>query len=298
MSWRTLADSESTPTRAPRKAPPPMPSQTIVITGASDGIGAAAARKLSADGHSVVLVGRSPDKTAAVATEVGAPYHVADFADLDQVRALADDLAAAYPRIDVLANNAGGIMGHRTLTKDGFELTFQVNHLAPFLLTHRLLPVLTASRAKIIQTSSIAARIFGHVDLDDLGLEKGYSPDRAYGNGKLQNILFTRELDRRYADQGIAAAAFHPGVVGTNFASDTTHPMRFVYHTPLIKNLFTISPQRGARGLVWLAENEPGTTWPSGEYFERNHVAKSNPQARDPQLAAGLWDRSAELVGL
>ena len=275
-----------------------MTSQTIVITGASDGIGAAAARRLSADGNTVVLVGRSAAKTAAVADEPGAPHHLADFSALDEVRALADTLAAAYPQIDVLANNAGGIMGPRQLTGDGFELTFQVNHLAPFLLTNRLLPVLTASRAKVIQTASIAARLFGHLDLDDLGLEKGYSPDHAYGNGKLENILFTRELDRRYGDQGIAAAAFHPGVVGTNFASDTTHPMRFLYHTPVIKNLFTISPARGARGLVWLAENEPGTTWPKGEYFEHNKVARSNPQARDAALAAALWDRSAELVGL
>ncbi|HEY0240804.1 MAG TPA: SDR family NAD(P)-dependent oxidoreductase, partial [Friedmanniella sp.] len=186
-----------------------MPNQTIVITGASDGIGAAAARKLSAEGHEVVLVGRSPDKTAAVANELGAPYLVADFSDLAEVRTLADRLATTYPRIDVLANNAGGIMGHRQLTVDGFELTFQVNHLAPFLLTNLLLPVLTTSRAKVIQTASIAARMFGHLDLDDLGLEQGYSPDRAYGNGKLENILFTRELDRRFADQGIAAAAFH-----------------------------------------------------------------------------------------
>jgi len=275
-----------------------MTSQTIVITGASDGIGAAAARKLKADGHLVVLVGRSRDKTAAVANELAAPFHVADFSELGEVRRLADELAAAYPRIDVLANNAGGIMGHRQLTVDGHELTFQVNHLAPFLLTNLLLPVLTASGAKVIQTSSIAARMFGHLDLDDLDLEQGYSPDRAYGNGKLENILFTRELDRRYGDQGIAAAAFHPGVVGTNFASDTTHPMRFLYHTPVVKNLFTISPQRGARGLVWLAENTPGATWPSGEYFERNKPAKSNPQARDAALAVGLWDRSAEMVGL
>lgn len=275
-----------------------MTSQTIVITGASDGIGAAAARRLNADGHLVVLVGRSREKTAAVANALAAPYHVADFSDLAEVRRLAAELTEAYPRIDVLANNAGGIMGSRQLTVDGQELTFQVNHLAPFLLTNLLLPVLTATGAKVIQTSSIAARLFGHIDLDDLGLEKGYSPDRAYGNGKLENILFTRELDRRYGDQGIAAAAFHPGVVGTNFASDTTHPMRLLYHTPLINKLFTISPQRGASGLVWLAENTPGATWPTGEYFQRNKPARSNPQADDPQLAAALWDRSAELVGL
>lgn len=275
-----------------------MTRKTIVITGASDGIGAAAARRLHADGHEVVLVGRSPAKTGALAAELGATSYTSDFADLDDVRRLADDLGSNHPRVDVLANNAGGIMGHRTLTTDGHELTFQVNHLAPFLLTNLLLPTLISSDAKVVQTASIAARLFGHVDLDDLGLERGYSPDRAYGNGKLENILFTRELDRRHGADGVAAAAFHPGLVGTNFASDTTHPMRFLYHTPVIKNLITISPERGAKGLVWLATHEPGRDWPTGQYFERNKVAKSNPQARDAELARGLWDRSAELVGL
>ena len=275
-----------------------MDRKTIVITGASDGIGAAAARELKHQGHEVVLVGRSPAKTGALAAELGAPSYTSDFADLDDVRRLADELGANHPRIDVLANNAGGIMGHRSLTTDGFESTFQVNHLAPFLLTNLLLPTLTSSRATVVQTASIAARLFGHVDLDDLQLERGYSPDRAYGNGKLENILFTRELDRRHGADGIAAAAFHPGVVGTSFARDTTHPMRFLYHTPVIKNLFTISPERGAKGLVWLSTQEPGRDWPTGEYFERNKVAKSNPQARDADLARGLWDRSAELVGL
>lgn len=112
--------------------------QTIIITGASDGIGAAAACQLSARGERVVLVGRSQQKTAAVANELRAPYHLADYADLDQVRNLASELRATYPRIDVLANNAGGIMGHREVTKDGFEKTFQVNHLAPFLLTQAI----------------------------------------------------------------------------------------------------------------------------------------------------------------
>jgi NAD(P)-dependent dehydrogenase (short-subunit alcohol dehydrogenase family) len=122
-----------------------MPQQTIVITGASDGIGAAATRQLAANGENLVLVGRSPAKTAAVAKEVGAPYFVADFADLAQVRELAGKVQDAYPRVDVLANNAGGIMGDRAVTRDGFEKTFQVNHLAPFLLTNLLLPTLIAS---------------------------------------------------------------------------------------------------------------------------------------------------------
>jgi NAD(P)-dependent dehydrogenase (short-subunit alcohol dehydrogenase family) len=274
-----------------------MAPQTIVITGASDGIGAAAARQLSAQGERVVLVGRSRAKTAAVAGELGAPYHLADYADLGQVRALAAELRASYPRIDVLANNAGGIMGDRVLTKDGFELTFQVNHLAGFLLTHLLMPALIAGRARVVQTSSIAAQRYGHLDLDDLQNERGYAPQRAYGNAKLENILFTRELHRRYHDQGLSAAAFHPGIVATGFASDTTHVMRRIYHSPL-KHLVTISPERGALTLVWLAQGTPGRTWQSGGYYAKNKPARTSAQARDPRLAEQLWDRSAALLQL
>ncbi|WP_416986229.1 SDR family NAD(P)-dependent oxidoreductase [Streptomyces sp. T028] len=272
--------------------------QTIVITGASDGIGASAARQLAARGEEVVLVGRSQAKTAAVAQDLGARHYVADFADLAQVRDLAGKLNAAYPRIDVLANNAGGIMGDRELTVDGFEKTFQVNHLAPFLLTSLLMPALTAGNAKVVQTASAAAKQWGHIDMDDLQNEKDYAPNKAYGNGKLANILFTRELHRRYHAQGIAAVAFHPGVVATNFASDTTHFMRYVYHTPVIKNLFTISPDKSAKELVWLAEGTPGTTWQPGEYYEKRKPAPSTEQARDRELARLLWDRSADLLSL
>jgi len=274
-----------------------MEQQTIVITGASDGIGAAAARQLSAQGERVVLVGRSQAKTAAVANELGAPYHLADYADLDQVRNLASELRATYPRIDVLANNAGGIMGGREVTKDGFEKTFQVNHLAGFLLTYLLMPTLIPSRAKVLQTSSIAAQRYGHVDIDDLQNETSYAPQKAYGDAKCENILFTRELHRRFHDQGISAVAFHPGVVATNFASDTTHIMRRIYHSPL-KHLFTISPAKGAEPLVWLAEGTPGRTWRSGGYYEKNKPAKTNPQADDARLAQQLWDRSAAMLNL
>jgi NAD(P)-dependent dehydrogenase (short-subunit alcohol dehydrogenase family) len=276
-----------------------MPQQqVIVITGASDGIGTAAARQLSARGEKVILVGRSPDKTAAVARTLDAPYFTTDFADLAQVRGLAARLQEACPRIDVLANNAGGIMGARELTADGFEKTFQVNHLAPFLLTSLLMPTLTASGAKVIQTASVAARMYGRMDIDDLQNEKAYAPQKAYGDAKLANILFTRELHRRYHDRGVAAAAFHPGVVGTSFASDTTHFMRRVYHTPVIKSLLTISPDKGADQLTWLAEGTPGTTWQPGEYYEKRKPAPSSAQARDPELARQLWDRSAALLSI
>jgi NAD(P)-dependent dehydrogenase (short-subunit alcohol dehydrogenase family) len=274
-----------------------MAQQTIIITGASDGIGAAAARQLSANGERVVLVGRSQAKTAAAADELGAPYHLADYADLDQVRNLASELRTTYPRIDVLANNAGGIMGAREVTRDGFEKTFQVNHLAPFLLTHLLMPALIPGQAKVLQTSSIAAQRYGHVDIDDLQNDKRYAPQKAYGDAKLENILFTRELHRRFHDQGISAVAFHPGIVATSFASDTTHVMRYVYHSPL-KRLFTIPADRGAEALVWLAEGTPGSTWLPGGYYDKKRPAITNAQAGDARLAQQLWDRSAAMLEL
>ncbi|MEA3387828.1 MAG: SDR family NAD(P)-dependent oxidoreductase [Pseudomonadota bacterium] len=172
--------------------------QTIVVTGASDGIGAEAARQLSARGEHVVIVGRSPGKTAAVAEELGAPYHVADYADLSQVRTLADELRAAYPRIDVLANNAGGLFKAET-TRDGFDKMIQVNHLAGFLLTNLLMDRLVESGAKIIQTSSIGARwLAGRLDADRFDGRTDRSIFTTYGDTKLMNQLFTKELARRY----------------------------------------------------------------------------------------------------
>ena len=270
--------------------------KTVVITGASDGIGAAAARRLAAAGDRVVVVGRSPERTRAVAEEIGADHHLADFADLAQVRRLAEELLAAYPSIEVLANNAGGIMGARQTTVDGYEKTFQVNHLAPFLLTRLLMPSLVAGRATVIQTASIAARVLAKFDVEDLQAEHAYSAQAAYGNAKLANILFTSELQRRSGDQGISAVAFHPGVVATSFASDTTSLMRFIYHTPL-KRLFTIRPDKAADELVWLAEGTPGETFTPGAYYESKVVAQNvNPLSLDADLAARLWDESEEMV--
>ncbi|KIH99366.1 hypothetical protein LP52_07620 [Streptomonospora alba] len=271
--------------------------KTIVITGASDGIGAAAARRLHRDGHRVVIVGRSPQKTRAVAREIGADHHLADFASLDEVRGLAAELNTAYPRIDVLANNAGGVFGDRTKTVDGFEKTFQINHLAPFLLTRLLMDTLIAGKATVVQTSSVGARMSGPVDLDDLDQDRRFGAVRAYNAAKLENILFTRELHRRYHAQGVSTAAFHPGNVATSFATESDSILKYITGNRIGRSLL-ITPEKGADQLVWLAQGRPGIDWSSGAYYERRKPAKRvNPQALDADLARRLWDRSEELLG-
>ncbi|RDG39707.1 SDR family NAD(P)-dependent oxidoreductase [Streptomyces corynorhini] len=275
--------------------------KVIVVTGASDGIGAAAARKLHADGHTVAVVGRSAEKTRAVAAELGADSFVADFTRFDDVERLAAELRAAYPRIDVLANNAGGVFGTRTKTVDGFEKTFQVNHLAPFLLTRLLLDRLIASRASVLQTSS-TVRFSKEIHLDDLDHDRDYDPVRAYGASKLENILFTTELHRRHHADGLSAACFYPGNIETNFASDTTSPImrtvRFLGTRPVIGRVLLSTPEQGADQIVWLAESTPGRDWrPGAYYYKRKDVRPKNSQAADPGLARRLWERSEELLG-
>ena len=267
----------------------------MVITGASDGIGAAAARRLHGEGHQVVIVGRSPHKTKAVADELACPYFVADYAHLSDVRHLAKELLEHFPRIDVLANNAGGVMGPRSLTDDGNERTTQVNHLSPFLLTNLLMERLVSSRASVIQTSSLANRWSGRLDLDDLSLERRYTPMRAYGRSKLMNILFTRELHRRFHDAGISSAAFHPGVVRTSFSSEFGGLLHAGYSS-LVRHLFR-TPERGAQTLEWLANNDPGRAWQSGEFYKDEKVYRAGKQAYDDALASSLWEISLKVVG-
>jgi NAD(P)-dependent dehydrogenase (short-subunit alcohol dehydrogenase family) len=272
-------------------------SKTIVITGASDGIGAAGARQLHRDGHRVIITGRSPAKTQAIADELGTECFVADFTRLDDVRKLAAALDGTCPCIDVLVNNAGGIFGDRAKTADGFEQTFQVNYLAPFLLTNLLMDKLRTSRASVIQTASSGARLFGHLNIDDLDHDRDFTPQLAYGTAKLEDILFTKELHARYHAQGLSAAAFNPGAVATSFATGSDSFMRRIYSSR-IGRAFMATPEKGASQMVWLAETTPGTDWQSGTYYEKHKPARrNNPQALDPDLARRLWDRSADLLG-
>jgi len=185
--------------------------KTIVITGASDGIGAAAARKLAEQGERLLLVGRSRDKLASVAEPLKAESFVADFERLTDVRALATWILERTERIDVLANNAGGVFAQRVVTLDGNERTMQVNHYAGFLLTNLLMDVLLRSSATIINTSSVGAQAFGQLDLADLDLARRYKTMKAYGDSKLANILFAKGLHARFHAQGLSAVAFSPG---------------------------------------------------------------------------------------
>ncbi|ONK14577.1 SDR family NAD(P)-dependent oxidoreductase [Streptomyces sp. MP131-18] len=273
-------------------------SKVIVITGASDGIGATAARLLNQRVHEVIVVGRSPQKTAAVAAELGVNHFVADFARLDDVRKLAADLDAAYPRIDILANNAGGVFGDPVRTVDGFEKTFQINHLAAFLLTTLLMDKLVASRATVIQTTTLHGGNVRKLDLDDLNSDGNLNPIRAYNAAKLENVLFTKELHRRYHSQGLSSAVFYPGIVRTSFGSETTSRlMKFLSSSRAVHATVGTPPEKGADQLVWLAESEPGRDWASGEFYvKRKTGARLNRLAHDADLARGLWQRSEQLI--
>jgi NAD(P)-dependent dehydrogenase (short-subunit alcohol dehydrogenase family) len=271
--------------------------RVVVVTGGSDGIGAAAARMLASRGDEVVIVGRSPDKTRAVAAQTGAKWHVADFTRLDQVRDLARELRARHSRVDVLLNNAGLIAGpQRTVTADGHELTFQVNHLAGFLLTMLLREPLAAARGKVITTSSRAGTARdATVVTDDLDMADRYDGLRAYKASKLANILFTRELARRWGPLGVSAAAAHPGMVRSQWGRSGPAAVRLVMNSPF--RLAMRSPERGADTLVWLATSTPGRDWESGGYFADRKPANANRAADDASLAAELWDRSARICG-
>ena len=272
-----------------------MDVKNIVITGASDGIGKAAAKQLKNLGHNVIIVGRSREKTKKVAEELSAPYHIADYAKLSDVVRLAEELNS-YDRIDVLCNNAGGVMAERVETADGLERTFQVNVLAGFLLTRLLIDKLIASHATVVQTSSIAANLFG-ADFDgkDFLNEKNYAPFKAYGYAKLEDILFTRELNRRYKDKGINAVAFEPGVVRTNFAAESKGFVKFCYHSPL-KYLFTITPKHSAERLVRLATGVPDKDFITGEVYSKNKPMRLKFQDESGEVAKNLWEFCTKLT--
>jgi retinol dehydrogenase 12 len=267
-----------------------------MLTGATRGIGQAAAIELAREGVELALVGRDPERVKAVAAQAqavggSAPIHehVADLTLMSDVRALAEEASARYEHIDVLANNAGALFASRKLTSEGFEQTFALNHLAPFLLTNLLRERLQGGR--VVTTASDAHKA-GMLDLDDLQSEKSYSAMRVYGTSKLCNILFTRELAKRAPE--LHANCFHPGVVRTGFGKNENGVWRAL---TTLGGPFFRSPRRGAKSLVWLAVSH-GAADLDGEYVVDEKVQSPSGQARNDTLAEGLWERSAELVGL
>jgi len=301
---RDPAARAALPAGPPDRTATPLRGRTVVLTGGSSGIGAAAAERLVDLGARVLVVGRSAAKTAAVADRIGAVPLVADFARLDDVRRLADELLGLCPRIDVLANNAGAIYPERLVTVDGHEMTFQINYLAGFLLTGLLLPRLaTTPGSRVLVTSSVVSRV-GHLDLDDLDRSRRrYQQFAVYADSKLATVLFVRELSRRVAARGDAAGgptatAFHPGSVATAIGRDTWY-LAWFNRSP-VNRLFARRPHQGAAPLVALAARaDPGAV--DGAYlhrFRRRERLLTSHQSRDPELARGLWDRSAALVGL
>ncbi len=283
-----------------------MKGRVCLITGASSGIGEASAIGLARKGASLVLLcrnrGRGEAAIARIRARTGAgdiELLIADLASQSQIRAAAAQFLDSGRKLHVLLNNAGLIIRQRTVTEDGIETTFAVNHLAYFLLTNRLLARLRESApARIVSvSSSLHKRGYGdgRIAFGDLAGETAYSGYKAYGQSKLANILFTRELARRLDGTGVTANALHPGVVATGFAGNNRSALwriaRATYRP------FSLSPERGARTSVWLA-TDPALATVTGRYFHNCKQRQPAPQARNDEDAARLWRISEQMTGL
>ena len=279
-----------------------MGNRVCLITGATSGIGKATAMGLANMGASVVMVGRDQGRGEAALAETrqkspnaSVDLMLADLSSQEQIHRLADEFKEAYPRLDVLINNAGVIRSKRTTTADGIEMTFAVNHLACFLVTNLLLDLLEASApSRIINVASGEERN-GTIDFDDLQGEKEYKTAKAYGQSKLANVLFTYELARRLEGTGVSANCLHPGAgVRTNLGSGVSGVFGFTVRalTPLMK-----SPEKGAATSVYLASSAE-VEGLSGGYFVKKTEARSSDASHDERLARRLWEVSAELTNL
>jgi retinol dehydrogenase-12 len=275
-----------------------MRDRVCLVTGATSGIGRVAAVTLAGMGATVLLTGRDRGRGEAVIEEIRrgggtAEFLQADFASLRAVRELAADVRSRHPRLDVLLNNAGGVSMERRLTPDGFEQTFAVNHLAAFLLTEELRDLLVASApARIVTVSSEAHRALETLDFDNLQCERRYKPLLAYSISKLANVMFTYELDRRLRDRGVTANCVHPGVVNTGIWGASRGFIRMLIW---LAQPFMISSERGARPLIKLA-SDPDCATTSGCYFKKEKAVRSSPLSYDSEVAARLWQTSAELI--
>lgn len=279
-----------------------MRNKICLVTGATAGIGAVTARELAARGAAVVVVGRNPQKCETTVRDIRhrtgndqVSFLVADLAGQQAIHELAESFKRKYPRLDVLINNAGGLFMTRQESPDGIEMTFALNHLSYFLLTHLLMEALrSASAARIINVSSNAHQS-ARLNFDDLEARTGYSGFAVYGRSKLANLLFTYELARRLQGSGMTANALHPGFVATNFGTNNGWFTRLIMRG--ILHRFAASPEEGARTSVYLATAQE-VDGVSGCYFVQEKPAHSAPGSYDLLAAERLWQISEQMTGI
>jgi len=283
-----------------------MQGKTVVVTGGNSGIGFETAAALAAMGARVLVTARNAEKgraavgeiTGRLGGEAQVQLVVFDLSDLSSVRRGAAEILELAPRLDVLVNNAGVVLGDRRVTVDGYEATFATNHLGPFLLTYLLLERLKASApARIVTVASTAHNTARQgLPFDDLQSEHRYRSMRVYGQSKLANILFTKELARRLEGTGVTANCLHPGTVRTGYARDGDANGLLAFGVTVVGPFF-LSPAKGARTSVYLASS-PEVAEVSGEYFVKCRPRQPRAWGRDPEAARRLWAVSEELTGL
>ena len=279
-----------------------MQGKTVVITGATSGIGEIAAIDLAKRGARIVFTARNPLRADAMMTQLSIAnsavkhaVHLADLSRLAEMKRVAGEIAASEPKIDVLINNAGALFSTREVTPDGLEMTFATNHMAYFVVTNLLLDRLKATPgARIVSTASDAHKQ-GKLNFDDLQSQKSYSAFRVYGTSKLCNILFTRALARRLAGGSVTANCLHPGFVSTAFGDNNDGLWGFVIG--VAKKLAAITPQDGAKTISYLA-SAPDVAGQTGGYYYKSALATPTAAAQNDADAKRLWDISAKISGV
>ncbi len=276
-----------------------MKDKTILITGGTSGIGLESAAVLAGMGAKVIIVGRDAGRVAqALATikarsGADAASYLCDFSSLQAVRRLAGEVLRDVPTLHMLINNAGSVFAKRTLTADGIEATFAVNHLAPFLLTQQLLPRLIESAPARIITVASGRHAHGTMDFDDLGFARGYQILRAYARSKLANVLFASEQARRLVGTRVTSNSVHPGRVATNIWAGAPGWTKPLIRFWLSRTFITV--EEGAAPVIALA-SRPDLDDVTGQYFNRHEAALPSGVAQDWEVAGRLWRESERLV--
>jgi NAD(P)-dependent dehydrogenase (short-subunit alcohol dehydrogenase family) len=279
-----------------------MTGKTVLITGATNGIGKIAALELARMGASVGIVARNQAKGQMVLDEIKAAtgnskleLFIADLSSMADVRQLAEDFAAEYPRLDVLVNNAGAFYTEHKLSVDKLEMTFALNHMSYFLLTNLLLPSLkAAASARVVSVSSLA-HTSGKLDFANLQGEQKFNGWKAYSDSKLENVLFTFALARRLNGTNVSANCLHPGFVKTGFGHGNSGIISSLLS--LGQNLFAITPEAGAKTMIHLASS-PDAAGVTGKYFDKGKAVNSSAASLDQAVQEKLWTHSEELAGL